>query len=56
MFAREVVRLAFYMPHDHHDLAPHVRRVLDVYINATGAGPDILSHGEELEGEPSRGA
>ncbi|WP_164019907.1 type VI immunity family protein [Pyxidicoccus trucidator] len=48
--AREVVRLVFYLPHDHHDLAPQVSRALDLYVEAVGAGPDILSHGEDLDG------
>jgi hypothetical protein len=51
LLVREVVRLAFYMPHDHHDLASQVRRALDLYVDAVGIGPDILSHGEDLEGE-----
>jgi hypothetical protein len=51
LLAREVVRLAFYLPHDHHDLAPQVSRALDLYVEAVGAEPDILSHGEDLEGE-----
>lgn len=49
LLIREVVRLVFYLPHDHHDLSPHVLRALDIYTQATGAGPDILSHGEDLD-------
>jgi hypothetical protein len=48
---REVVRLAFYMPHDHHDLAPQVRRALDLYVETLGPEHGVLTHGEELEGE-----
>jgi hypothetical protein len=51
LLVREVVRLAYYLPHDHHDLAPQVRRALDLYVQAVGAAPGILSHGEDLEGE-----
>ncbi|MFP2904110.1 type VI immunity family protein [Pyxidicoccus sp. 3LFB2] len=47
---REVIRLAFYLPHDHHDIASQVSRALDLYVGAVGAGPEILSHGEDLDG------
>jgi Type VI immunity for VRR-NUC len=51
LLAREVIRLVFYLPHDHHDLAPQVSHALDLYVDAVGAGPGSLSHGEDLEGE-----
>lgn len=51
LLLREVVRLAFYMPHDHHDLAAGVERALDVYLGAVGKGPETLRHWEDTEGE-----
>lgn len=44
LLLREVVRFAFFMPHDHHELAAGVSRALDVYLQAVGQGPEILSH------------
>lgn len=52
LFVREVVRLVFYLPHDHHDLGgQQLNRALDVYLEAGGLGRDVFSHGEDLDGE-----
>jgi hypothetical protein len=51
LLIREVVRLVFYLPHDHHDLWSQVSRALDIYTRATGAGPDILSHAADWDYE-----
>jgi len=44
LLLREIVRIAFYMPHDHHDLAAGVSRALEVYLQAVGEGPETISH------------
>lgn len=49
---REVVRIAFYMPHDHHELAPGIARALEVYRNALDTEREGLTHGWDSEGEP----
>jgi hypothetical protein len=55
LLAREVLRLAFYLPHDHADLAPGVSHALQVYMRAVGEGPRtirwVLLGGNE-EGAP----
>jgi hypothetical protein len=49
---REVVRIAFYMPHDHHDLATGANGALDAYLRSVGVGPDTLCYGEDEESFP----
>ncbi len=51
LLVREVVRIAFYMPHDHRDLAAGVARALDAYVRAMGEEPEALCHGWDTEGE-----
>jgi hypothetical protein len=51
LLVREVVRLVFYLPHDHHDLHPQVSRALDLYVESLGLGQDVFTHGEDLDGE-----
>ncbi|WP_395819352.1 type VI immunity family protein [Archangium minus] len=43
LLAREVIHFAFYMPHDHPDLAAGVSHALDCYMNAVGEGPDTIN-------------
>ncbi|WNG41119.1 DUF3396 domain-containing protein [Archangium violaceum] len=42
LLCREVVRIVFYLPHDHVDLAAGVGRALDSYMRAVGEGPDSI--------------
>jgi hypothetical protein len=51
LLVREVVRIAFYMPYDHHDLAEGVARALDAYVRAVREEPEALCHGWDTEGE-----
>jgi hypothetical protein len=51
---REVVRISFYMPHDHRELAAGVERALDIYLRAVGEGPETLCYWEDTEGEGDR--
>jgi len=44
VLAREVFRIAFYMPHDHPMLASGVSHAIDDYIRAVGAGPGTITH------------
>jgi hypothetical protein len=43
LLAREVIHFAFYMPHDHPDLAAGVSHAFDCYLNAVGEGPDTIN-------------
>ncbi|MFL5354426.1 type VI immunity family protein [Archangium sp.] len=43
LLAREVIHFAFYMPHDHPDLAAGVSHAFDCYMNAVGEGPDTIN-------------
>jgi hypothetical protein len=49
-----VVRIAFYMPHDHHDLAMGVERALDAYRRAVGEGPETICCWEDTYSETSQ--
>jgi hypothetical protein len=51
LLVREVVRLVFYLPHDHHELHPQVSRALDLYVESLGLGQGVFTHGEDLDGE-----
>ena len=42
LLIRETIRITFYMPHDHVDLATGVNRALDGYIRAVGEGPETV--------------
>ncbi|WP_434391377.1 type VI immunity family protein [Melittangium boletus] len=44
LLAREVFRLAFYLPHDHADIALGVSQAIDRYVRAVGEGPKTLHH------------
>lgn len=46
-----LLRLVFYLPHDHHALAAGVSRALDTYLHAVGAGPETLGTWCDTEGE-----
>ncbi|ATB26957.1 type VI immunity family protein [Melittangium boletus] len=43
VIAREVFRVAFYMPHDHPTLASGVSHALDIYMHAVGQGPKTIN-------------
>ncbi|RYZ42874.1 MAG: DUF3396 domain-containing protein [Myxococcaceae bacterium] len=40
-----VVRIVFYLPHDHRALAPHMGRLLDIYLQHIGDSGDKLTTG-----------
>lgn len=42
LLIRETIRVTFYMPHDHVELATGVSRALDSYIRAVGEGPETV--------------
>lgn len=53
--ARDVFRLAFYLPHDHSDIAEGVLHAVNSYIQAVGEGPKTINHvylGGNDEGAP----
>ena len=41
--AREVIHFAFYMPHDHPDIAAGVSHAFNCYMNAVGEGSDTIN-------------
>lgn len=43
LLARDVVRLVFYMPHDHPELASGVRHAIETYVRAVGEGPGTIT-------------
>jgi len=43
LLAREVFRVAFYMPHDHPDISLGVRHAIDSYMSAVGVGPGTIN-------------
>jgi TseV toxin immunity protein TsiV len=42
LLAREVFRVAFYMPHDHPEISLGVSHAMDVYMRAVGEGPGTI--------------
>ncbi|WNG61768.1 DUF3396 domain-containing protein [Archangium gephyra] len=44
LLARDVVRLAFYLPYDHLDIASGVSRSVESYVRAVGQGPSTINH------------
>jgi hypothetical protein len=44
LVVREAIRICFYMPHDHPDVATGVAHAIDSYVRAVGEGPATLSH------------
>ncbi|WP_245814419.1 type VI immunity family protein [Cystobacter ferrugineus] len=44
LLAREVFRIAFYMPHDHPDIAQGVGHAIDCYMRAVGEGPKTINY------------
>jgi hypothetical protein len=44
LLARDVVRLAFYLPHDHPDIASGVEHAVESYLRAVGQGPETIHH------------
>ncbi|RKH17901.1 DUF3396 domain-containing protein [Corallococcus sp. CA041A] len=44
-----VLRIVFYLPHDHGVLAPVLRRVLDTYLGFIAAGGGALTFGEDSD-------
>lgn len=51
---REAVRIVFYLPHEHVELAEGVGHALDVYLHVVGQGPETLCYWEDTEGEGDR--
>jgi hypothetical protein len=54
LLLREVVRISFYMPYDHRELAAGVERALDAYLRVVGQGPETVCYWEDTEGEGDR--
>lgn len=54
LLAREVVRVAFYMQHDHPDLSLGVSHAIDSYIRAVGQGPRTINSVHFSHDEGSR--
>jgi len=54
LFARDVVRFAFYLPHDHPEIASGVKHAVESYMRAVGQGPETLNHSfiNDDEGAP----
>lgn len=44
LLARDVVRVVFYLPHDHADIAEGVLNALECYMQAVGEGPGSINH------------
>lgn len=44
LLARDVFRIAFYLPHDHPDIASGVSHAIDSYMRAVGQGPATINH------------
>jgi hypothetical protein len=44
LLARDVFRIAFYLPHDHPDIATGVSHAIDSYLRAVGQGPATIHH------------
>ncbi|ATB39369.1 hypothetical protein CYFUS_004813 [Cystobacter fuscus] len=44
LLAREVVRIVFYMPHDHPELSLGVSHAIDSYIHGVGQGPQSINY------------
>ncbi|NOK16229.1 type VI immunity family protein [Corallococcus carmarthensis] len=44
-----VMRVVFYLPHDHAVVAPILRRVLDIYLDFIGLGGGSLTSGEDSD-------
>jgi TseV toxin immunity protein TsiV len=44
LLARDVVRFAFYMPHDHPEIASGVNHAVESYMRAVGQGPTTIDH------------
>ena len=51
LLIRESVRIAFYLPHDHVDMAPGVSRALESYMRTVGEGPETICHWASSSGE-----
>ncbi|MCY1074255.1 type VI immunity family protein [Archangium lansingense] len=54
LLAREVIRLAFFLPHDHPDVASGVSLALDSYMQMVGEGPESINEAfvDDDEGAP----
>ncbi|MFE8602652.1 type VI immunity family protein [Archangium violaceum] len=53
LIARDVVRIVFFVPRDHFDIADGVSHTLDSYLRAVSAYPDALSQYTCCDWEPS---
>jgi hypothetical protein len=54
LLARDIVRLVFYMPHDHPEIASGVSHAVESYIRAVGQDPSAIHHAytDDDEGAP----
>lgn len=43
LLAREIIHFAFYLPHDHPEIATGVSHAFDCYMNAVGEGPETIN-------------
>ncbi|WP_257462504.1 DUF3396 domain-containing protein [Archangium lipolyticum] len=44
LLARDVIRIAFYLPHDHPEIAAGVSHAVESYMRAVGQGPRTINH------------
>jgi TseV toxin immunity protein TsiV len=44
LLARDVVRIAFYLPYDHPEIASGVSHAVESYLRAVGQGPRTINH------------
>ncbi|MCY1082642.1 type VI immunity family protein [Archangium lansingense] len=44
LLARDIIRFAFYMPHDHPEIASGVSHAVQSYLNAVEQGPGTINH------------
>ncbi len=44
LLARDVIRITFYLPHDHPDIATGVSHAVETYLNAVGRGLRTINH------------
>ncbi|WP_245591811.1 type VI immunity family protein [Cystobacter fuscus] len=54
LLAREVIRIAFYMPYEHPELALGVSHAIDSYMRAVGQGPKTINYVHLSHDEGSR--
>ena len=51
LLARDVICFAFYLPHDHPEIAEGIAHAVDVYLRVVGQGPGTIHHSFTNEDE-----